>query len=69
MSRCACCQTVLTVGEMMFDLPDGSMNDICWSCQGVIDHPECCEDREYQFENYTEVPFTSTITKAKKIAY
>jgi len=57
------------MGEMMFDLPDGNINDICWSCQGVIDHPESCEDHSYQFEEYTEVPFSSVVTKVKKISY
>lgn len=65
--RCSSCQAVLTRGEMMFDLPDGTMNDICWTCQGIIDHPESCVDREYQFEELTEKILAEIITPAKPL--
>lgn len=63
--RCTCCQAILTRGELMFDLPDGSMNDICWTCQGVIDHPESCATISYQFEDLTEKLVHEVVTPAK----
>lgn len=51
----------------MFDLPDGSMNDICWTCQGVIDNPDDCVSREYQHGAITELPFHEEITAPKQL--
>lgn len=65
--RCSCCGVVLTRGEMSFDLPDGSMNDICWSCQPFIDEPEFCDYRTYQLEDITEVPFPREVTPVKPL--
>lgn len=67
MSRCASCQAILTRGELMFDLPDGSMNDICWTCQGIVDHPESCVSQEYQFEELTEKLILESVTSAKQL--
>lgn len=63
--RCSCCDVVLTRGEMAYDLPDGSINDICWSCQIFVDCPELCDDKVYAFEDITEVPLLSPLTKPK----
>lgn len=65
--RCSCCSVVLTRGEMSFDLPDGSMNDICWSCQPFIDDPDLCEYRVYQLEDITEIPFGHGLTLPKAL--
>lgn len=51
----------------MFDLPDGNMNDICWSCQGFIDHPEFCVTRNYQFEDLTEKLVPEDVTPIKPL--
>lgn len=51
----------------MFDLPDGSMNDICWSCQPIIDDPDIVHDTNYQFEDLTEVPIFNPITAPKPL--
>ena len=51
----------------MFDLPDGNMNDICWTCQGVIDHPEFCTTRTYQFEDITEKLVDEDVTPIKPL--
>lgn len=69
MSRCICCDASLTTGEMMFDLPNGEMNDTCWTCTGISDNPELCHTEHYQFEEYTELPVGHIVTPAKKIAY
>lgn len=65
--RCTSCQSVLTRGELMFDLPDGNMNDICWTCQGIVDHPEFCPTRTYQFEDITEKLVREDVTPSKAL--
>ena len=67
MSRCVCCDVSLTTGEMMFDLPDGNMNDMCWTCTGISDHPESCVDHVYQFEEITEKLLLEDVTPAKEL--
>lgn len=67
MSRCASCGVILTAGELMFDLPDGTMNDICWTCQPIIDDPDIVYERTYQFEDLTEVPIFNPITAPKPL--
>lgn len=69
MCRCASCDVVLTESEMMLDLPNGQMNDICWICQGIIDNPESCVRHSFQFEEITEIPVPFTVTPDKPIYY
>lgn len=53
----------------MFDLPNGDMNDTCWTCIGIADHPEFLDTHTYQFEDYTELPVGHVVTPVKNISY
>lgn len=63
--RCYSCGNILTRGEMSSDLPDGSVNDICWTCQPFINHPDICDTKYYAFSDITEIPFFDGITLPK----
>lgn len=67
MSRCTCCQVVLSQTEMLLDNEDGSFNDLCFHCIGIVNHPEYSDRPEYAFSDITEVPIFHTVKRPHKL--
>lgn len=68
MSRCTCCQVVLNQTELELKNEDGSWNDLCFTCIGVVNHPDYCIDHSYAFEEDTECPFPQEVKRPKKLS-
>ncbi len=67
MSRCTCCQVVLTQTEMLLDNEDGSFNDLCFTCIGIVNYPEYADPHTYAFSDLTEVPLQSEVKRPHKL--
>lgn len=63
--RCIACNVILSDNELLTDLGDGSINDLCYVCQAYVNDPDFCVDRDYQLQDITEAPWSNGITQPK----
>lgn len=54
MSRCKCCEAVLTTYDMSLTKEDGTFEDLCGQCRWFAYNDEILETRTYAFEDITE---------------
>ena len=54
MSRCKCCEAILTSYDLTLKQDDGSFEDLCGTCRWYAYNDEYLEIHTYSFENLTE---------------
>lgn len=54
MSRCKCCQAILTSFDLTLTQDDGSYEDLCGLCRWYAYNDEYIEVKTYAFEDLTE---------------
>lgn len=52
--RCRCCDAQLDWVDLRITQDDGSQEDFCHICRGVVNRIDVPEDKEYLFEDATE---------------
>lgn len=54
MFRCRCCNAPLNGIDLRLKQPDGSIEDFCSDCRGVVNNIDVEEPKEYLFQDARE---------------
>lgn len=69
MSRCRCCEAILTVHDLTLKQEDDSFEDLCGTCRWFAYNDEYIETRTYAFQDITECMVSTEIYDENKDIY